>query len=54
LTDAGVRTELHIWEGVWHSFFSDPELPESKAMYAVVARFFDRELGNRAAASKGH
>lgn len=54
LTEAGVRAELHVWEGVWHSFFSDPELPESKAMYAVVARFFDRELGSKAAASKGH
>ncbi len=55
LTEAGATTELHVWEGMWHSFFSDPELPESKAMYAVVARFFDRELGRVApAANKGH
>ncbi|MBN8884736.1 MAG: alpha/beta hydrolase [Rudaea sp.] len=55
LTEAGAATELHVWEGMWHSFFSDPELPESKAMYAVVARFFDRELGRvRAAANKEH
>jgi monoterpene epsilon-lactone hydrolase len=46
LTEAGAKTELHVWEGMWHSFFSDPELPESKAMYSVVARFFDRELGH--------
>jgi monoterpene epsilon-lactone hydrolase len=45
LTEAGVSTELHVWEGMWHSFFSDPELPESKAAYAVMARFFDRRLG---------
>jgi monoterpene epsilon-lactone hydrolase len=44
LTQAGVITELHVWEGMWHSFFSDPELPESKAAYAVMARFFDRRL----------
>ncbi len=44
LTAAGVSTELHVWEGMWHSFFSDPELPESKAAYAVMARFFDRRL----------
>jgi acetyl esterase/lipase len=44
LTQAGVTTELHVWEGMWHSFFSDPELPESKAAYAVMARFFDRRL----------
>jgi hypothetical protein len=29
---------------MWHSFFSDPELPESKAAYAVMANFFDRRL----------
>ncbi len=46
LTQAGATTELHVWEGMWHSFFSDPELPESKAAYAVMARFFDRQLGH--------
>jgi monoterpene epsilon-lactone hydrolase len=30
---------------MWHSFFSDPELPESKAAYQVMARFFERHLG---------
>jgi acetyl esterase/lipase len=45
LTQAGVSTELHVWEGMWHSFFSDPELPESKAAYAVMARFFEQRLG---------
>ena len=45
LTQAGVATELHVWEGMWHSFFSDPEMPESKAAYAVMARFFERRLG---------
>ncbi|HEY8009601.1 MAG TPA: alpha/beta hydrolase [Rudaea sp.] len=48
LSEAGVATELHVWEGMWHSFFSDPELPESKAAYAVMARFFERELGRPA------
>jgi monoterpene epsilon-lactone hydrolase len=47
LTHAGVATELHVWEGMWHSFFSDPELPESKAAYAVMANFFERRLGSR-------
>src|SRR5450432_1431969 len=45
LSKAGVVSELHVWEGMWHSFFSDPELPESKAAYEVIARFFDRHLG---------
>ena len=45
LTDAGVDAELHIWPGMWHSFFSDPELPESREAYAVMIEFFDRKLG---------
>jgi len=45
LTNAGVEADLHVWDGMWHSFFSDPELPESKEAYAVMARFFDKHLG---------
>jgi len=46
LSNAGVQTEMHIWDGMWHSFFSDPEMPESREAYAVMARFFDRHLGH--------
>lgn len=45
LANAGVEADLHVWDGMWHSFFSDPELPESKEAYAVMAKFFDRHLG---------
>jgi len=45
LAAAGVDTELHVWDGMWHSFFSDPEMPESRQAYAVMLRFFDRRLG---------
>jgi acetyl esterase/lipase len=45
LTNAGVETELHVWDGMWHAFFIDPDLPESKEVYAVIVRFFDRHLG---------
>ena len=45
LTKAGVETELHIWDGMWHSFFNNPDLPESKEMYSVVVDFFNRHLG---------
>jgi epsilon-lactone hydrolase len=34
-----------VYEGMRHSFFSDPELPESRAAYEVMVRFFDRHLG---------
>ena len=45
LTKVGVKTELHIWDGLWHSFFNNPELPESREMYSIVVKFFDRYLG---------
>jgi acetyl esterase/lipase len=46
VAQTGVDAELHIWDGMWHSFFSDPEMPESREAYAVMARFFDRHLGH--------
>jgi len=45
LTNVGVETELHIWDGMWHAFFIDPDLPESKEVYRVIVDFFDRHLG---------
>jgi len=30
LTNAGVEAELHVWDGMWHAFFFDPDLPESQ------------------------
>jgi acetyl esterase/lipase len=45
LVQAGVDAELHVYEGMWHSFFSDPELPESRAAYEVMVRFFNHHLG---------
>lgn len=44
---AGVEAELHVWEGMWHSFFSDPELPESRQAYRTIVDFFARHLGRR-------
>ena len=44
LTRAGVEAELHVWDGMWHAFFFDPDLPESQEVYRVVVRFFDRHL----------
>ena len=47
LSRAGVETELHVWDGMWHSFFSDPEIPESRDAYRVIVAFFDRHLGHK-------
>lgn len=45
LIQQGVPADLHIWEGLPHGFFADPELPQSREMYEVTARFFERYLG---------
>jgi len=47
LTNLGVETELHIWDGMWHAFFIDPDIPESKEVYRVIVEFFDRHLGRQ-------
>ncbi len=51
LTGAGVEAELHVWDGLWHAFFFDPDLPESQQAYRVVVQFFDRHLGRGASAA---
>lgn len=45
LADLGVDAELHVWDGMWHSFFIDPDLPESRQAYRVIVAFFARHLG---------
>jgi acetyl esterase/lipase len=45
LVKAGVEAELHVWDGLWHGFFGDPDLPESRDANEVIVRFFDRHLG---------
>ena len=45
LVARGVQAELHVWEGMGHAFFYDVDLPESRAAYQVIVRFFDTHLG---------
>lgn len=45
LAEAGVDAELHVWDGMWHAFFMDPDLPESQQVFRVVVHFFDHHLG---------
>ncbi|PVX30521.1 alpha/beta hydrolase [Sphingomonas pokkalii] len=44
LTRLGVEADLHVWEGLFHGFFYNPDVPESRDAYAVILRFFDRHL----------
>ena len=50
LSRVGVESDLLLWDGMWHAFFYDPDLPESQEVYAAAVRFFDRHLGRRTAA----
>jgi acetyl esterase/lipase len=45
LIKAGVDADLHVWDGLWHGFHYDVELPESREVFAITAKFFDKHLG---------
>jgi epsilon-lactone hydrolase len=52
LVKQGVPAELHVWEGLSHGFFGDPDLPQSRDMYGITAQFFDRHLGRSGISSQ--
>jgi len=45
LVKAGVEADLHVWEGMFHGFFYNPDVPESRDSYNVMVKFFDRHIG---------
>jgi acetyl esterase/lipase len=45
LVKLGVDAELHVWEGMFHGFFYNPDVPESQECYDVIVKFFARHLG---------
>jgi acetyl esterase/lipase len=46
LRDLGVKSELLLFDGMDHGFYSDPTLPESARAYKLIAQFFLENLGN--------
>lgn len=44
LVKAGVPADLHVWEGLFHGFFYNPDVPESRDCYDVIVKFFDHHL----------
>ena len=45
LVRAGVDSDLHIWDGMWHGFSGTGDLfPEAQEALAVIVEFFDRNL----------
>ncbi len=45
LVKQGVDAELHVWEGMFHGFFYNPDVPELREAYNVMVKFFDHHLG---------
>jgi monoterpene epsilon-lactone hydrolase len=45
LVKQGVETDLHAWEGMFHGFFYNVDVPESRDCYDVIVKFFDKHLG---------
>jgi monoterpene epsilon-lactone hydrolase len=44
LAKQGVDVELHVWEGLFHGFFYNADVPESKDALNVIVSFFDHKL----------
>lgn len=44
LVKVGVKTELHVWDGLFHGFFYNADVPESKDAFKIMIDFFDRNL----------
>jgi len=45
LLAAGVPSQLLVFEGLYHGFMTNPDIPEAKAGYQIAAKFFDQNLG---------
>jgi monoterpene epsilon-lactone hydrolase len=44
LVKAGAQSDLHVWEGMFHGFFYNPDVPESQDCFDVIVKFFDSKL----------
>jgi acetyl esterase/lipase len=44
LTKAGVESQFHGWDGMFHGFFYNSEFPESREAYDIMTKFFDTHL----------
>ena len=44
LRNAGIEADLNIFEGMWHFFWENPDLPESHEAMVALASFFNSHL----------
>lgn len=47
LVKQGVTADLHVFEGMFHGFFYNVDVPESRDAFDLIVKFFDRHLGGR-------
>jgi dipeptidyl aminopeptidase/acylaminoacyl peptidase len=45
LVKAGVESDLLIYDGLHHGFMTNPDFPESRDLYEIAAKFYDKHLG---------
>lgn len=45
LVNVGVDADLHVWDGVGHSFYQNVDFPESQEVFRIMTRFFEQHLG---------
>jgi acetyl esterase/lipase len=43
--NAGVNAQLVVFDGLWHAYWNEWNLPESKEAHHMMADFFDQNLG---------
>jgi monoterpene epsilon-lactone hydrolase len=44
LAKRGVKVELHVWDGLFHGFFYNADIPESRDAFDTMIKFFDTHL----------
>lgn len=44
LAKRGVNVELHVWDGLFHGFFYNADVPESREAFELMIKFFDTHL----------
>ncbi|MFC0132895.1 alpha/beta hydrolase [Massilia eurypsychrophila] len=42
---SGVASDLLIFDGLGHGFMTNPDYPESRELYEIAAKFYDKHLG---------
>ncbi len=46
LVKLNFAAELHVWEALFHGFFYNPDVPESRDCYDVIVEVFNHHLGS--------